>query len=266
MTPARLFASVLVALAPSSRSLRRRARTRPPPAQQFKKGVELYDKKQYAEALEHFRTAYREKPSAGIKQNIALCLKGLGRPVEAATAFDEALDEGQGTLKPETQRGDRARARRPLEDRRDGSRSRSSTSRASRSTASRSRSSARRPAASGTRAFASGAHRRPIRLEPGIYDLHGARARATRIPRRRSSALVAGSPVDATFVLVGRRAPRDRSRAPERHRRDRQGRWRRGRARRVERDRRRREPQGRGLRAGPQDDDARRRRHRRRVD
>ena len=60
----------------------------------FRRGVELYDKKQYEPALESFRAAYAEKPAAGIKRNIALCLKGLGRPVEAATAFDEALDEG----------------------------------------------------------------------------------------------------------------------------------------------------------------------------
>src|SRR5688572_11505723 len=71
----------------------------------FKKGVELYDRKQYAEALESFKAAYAEKRSAGIKQNIALCLKGLGRSVEAATALDEALDEGQSTLKPETKAG-----------------------------------------------------------------------------------------------------------------------------------------------------------------
>ncbi|MEA2748264.1 MAG: hypothetical protein QOI41_2407, partial [Myxococcales bacterium] len=67
----------------------------------FRKGVDLYDRKQYAAALESFRAAYAEKPSAGIKQNIGLSLKGLGQPIDAATAFDEALDEGEGTLKPE---------------------------------------------------------------------------------------------------------------------------------------------------------------------
>ena len=71
----------------------------------FRKGVELYDRKQYKEALESFKAAYAEKQSAGIKQNIALCLKGLGYTVEAATALDEALDEGQSTLKPETKAG-----------------------------------------------------------------------------------------------------------------------------------------------------------------
>ncbi|AKU98672.1 hypothetical protein AKJ09_05336 [Labilithrix luteola] len=68
----------------------------------FRKGVALYDKKAYQPALDEFEIAYREKPSPGIKQNIALCLKGLQKPVQAATAFDEALAEGKDTLKPDT--------------------------------------------------------------------------------------------------------------------------------------------------------------------
>lgn len=68
----------------------------------FRRGVALYDEKRFAEAERAFREAYAEKPSAGIKQNIALSLKGQGKLVEAASTFDEALDEGKTTLKPET--------------------------------------------------------------------------------------------------------------------------------------------------------------------
>lgn len=70
--------------------------------QHFKRGIELYDAKKFAEAEKAFRDAYAERPSAGIKQNIALSLKGQNKIVEAATLLDEALDEGQTTLKPET--------------------------------------------------------------------------------------------------------------------------------------------------------------------
>src|SRR5690606_6225942 len=67
----------------------------------FRRGVELYDAKRFEAALIEFQTAYEKQPSATIKQNIALTLKALERPADAASAFDEALEEDRGTLSPE---------------------------------------------------------------------------------------------------------------------------------------------------------------------
>jgi hypothetical protein len=165
--------------------------------QHFKKGIELYDRKRFAEALEAFQEAYREKPSATIKQNIALSLKGLDRPAEAAAAFDEALEEGRTTLKPETARAiERELAelskvvatmnftvvgedRRPVEGAvivvtLEGDR---------------------------PRELAPGAHHRPIRLMPGLYTF-SARALGHAEPPPKRLAIVSGAPVDATFVVT----------------------------------------------------------------
>ncbi|MBX3209619.1 MAG: tetratricopeptide repeat protein [Labilithrix sp.] len=166
----------------------------------FKRGIDLYDKKQYAEALAAFQDAYREKPSAGIKQNIALSLKGLNRLADAATSFDEALDEGKDTLKPET----RAAIERELAE-------------LSRSVATLKLSVVtedRRPvedavvsiqpaAPPGSKAepLPPGAHRRPIRLMPGIYTFT-AHAPGYADPPEKKFALVTGAPVDATFMMV----------------------------------------------------------------
>jgi|GEM_PF-2026830 len=166
----------------------------------FKKGIEHYDKKRFAEALAAFQDAYREKPSAGIKQNIALSLKGMSRLVEAAGAFDEALDEGKDTLKPET----RAAIERELAE-------------LSQSVATVNLAvvtddkapvegavvyvlSASAPAGTKPRPLAPGALRRPIRLEPGIYTF-AAHAEGYPDPPAKKLALVSGPPVDATFVM-----------------------------------------------------------------
>ncbi len=166
----------------------------------FKKGIELYDKKQYAEALAAFQDAYREKPSAGIKQNIALSLKALNRPAEAATAFDEALDEGKDTLKPET----RAAIERELAD-------------LSKTVATVNLSvvtedkkpvegavvsllPANAPPGAKPQPLAPAALRRPVRLLPGIYTF-AAHAPGYADPPEKKLALVSGAPVDATFVL-----------------------------------------------------------------
>lgn len=166
----------------------------------FKKGIELYDKKQYAEALAAFQDAYKEKPSAGIKQNIALSLKGLNRPAEAATSFDEALDEGKDTLKPETRAAiERELAelsknvatvnlsvvtedKRPVED------------------AVVSILPANAPPGAKPQPLAPGALRRPIRLTPGIYTF-SAHVSGYPDPPEKKLALVSGAPVDATFVM-----------------------------------------------------------------
>ena len=160
--------------------------------QYFRHGVDLYDKKQYQPALESFQKAYAEKPSPGIKQNIALCLKGLGRPVEAATAFDEALDEGQGTLKLEVRAamehelGELSKIlatvrlkiissvdNKPMDDvvvTVDG------------------------------KALSPAALKRPVRLEPGIH-VFTAHADQLADPPEKKLSILAGSPVDATFEL-----------------------------------------------------------------
>ena len=159
----------------------------------FKHGVDLYDKKQYQPALESFQKAYAEKMSPGIKQNIALCLKGLGRPVEAATAFDEALDEGQGTLKPEV----RAAMEKELVE------------------LAKILATIRLKVVSlpdqlpvddvvvsvDGKPLSAAALHRPIRLEPGIhvFTAHGDRYQD---PPEKKLSLLAATPVDATFGVV----------------------------------------------------------------
>ena len=163
----------------------------------FRKGVELYDRKQYAPALESFRAAYREKPSAGIKQNIGLCLKGLGQPIEAATAFDEALDEGgagtaEGTLKPEV----RASMEQELV----------TLSKVVATVRLKVISAADKQPVDNVvvtvdgRALSPAALRRPVRLEPGIH-VFTAHAEGLADPPEKKLSILAGSPVDATFEL-----------------------------------------------------------------
>ncbi|MBX3230690.1 MAG: PEGA domain-containing protein [Labilithrix sp.] len=163
----------------------------------FKKGIELYDKKLFVEALSEFQDAYREKPSAGIKQNIALCLKGLNRPADAASAFDEALDEGKDTLKPET----KAAIERELTEL-----SRSvATVKITIVGADEKKAAATvisiTPAGQPTHSLAPGAQRRPIRLMPGIYTF-SAKIPGQADPEPKKFALVTGAPVDASFGSV----------------------------------------------------------------
>ena len=160
--------------------------------QYFKHGVDLYDKKQYQPALESFQKAYAEKTSPGIKQNIALCLKGLGRPIEAAVAFDEALDEGQGTLKPEV----RAAMEHELVE----------LSKILATVRLKVVSSADRTPLEGAvvsvdgKPLSAAQLRRPIRLEPGIH-VFTAHADKLADPPEKKLSILAGSPVDATFEI-----------------------------------------------------------------
>lgn len=159
----------------------------------FKKGIDLYDRKQYEPALESFRAAYAEKPSPGIKQNIALSLKGLGKNVEAATAFDEALDEGRDSLKPDT----KAAIERELAD-------------LSKVVATMNLKVVampeRTPVDDATltidgQPVAPAAMKRPIRLEPGIHVFR-AKAPGFSDPPEKKLSFLAGQPVDATFELT----------------------------------------------------------------
>ena len=185
------LASLLVALALLTHGARAHADSALA-REYFKRGVDLYDKKQYQPALESFQKAYAEKTTPGIKQNIALCLEGLGRPVEAATAFDEALDEGQGTLKPAV----RAAMEKELVE------------------LSKILATVRLQVVSSTdqkaietavvsvdgKPLSAAALRRPIRLEPGIH-VFTAHADKLADPPEKKLSILAGSPVDATFAI-----------------------------------------------------------------
>lgn len=160
--------------------------------QHFRKGVDLYDRKQYAPALESFRAAYAEKPSAGIKQNIGLCLKGLGRPIEAATAFDEALDEGEGTLKAEV--------RASMEQELAGLSRVIATVRLKVVAVADKHPLDNVVVTVDGAALTPAALRRPVRLEPGIH-VFTAHADGLADPPEKKLSILAGSPVDATFEL-----------------------------------------------------------------
>lgn len=160
----------------------------------FGKGIDLYDKKQFQGALAEFEAAYREKPSAGIKQNIALSLKGLNRPADAATALDEALDEGKDTLKPETKQA----IDRELTDLSKVV----ATVLVTISGADEKRTAETvvtiQPAGQAVRSLAPGAQRRPIRLMPGMYTF------TAKIPgvlpgEPKKLALISGAPTEITF-------------------------------------------------------------------
>jgi len=185
------LAPVLVALALLSHGGHARAddgRAR----EYFKRGVELYDKKQYQPALESFQKAYAEKTSPGIKQNIALCLKGLGRPVEAASAFDEALDEGQDSLKPEV----RAAMEKELVE----------LAKILATVRLQVVSAADQKPLEGVvvsvdgKPLSAAALHRPIRLEPGIH-VFTAHGDTFADPPEKKLSILAGSPVDATFAI-----------------------------------------------------------------
>lgn len=159
----------------------------------FSKGIELYDKKQFQGALTEFEAAYKEKPSAGIKQNVALCLKGLNKPAEAATAFDEALDEGKETLKPETKQAierelvDLSKVVATVQITILGDEKRAAESVVT-----------IQPAEQPARTLAPGAQRKPLRLMPGIYTF------SAKIPGQPPStpkklALISGPPTEVTF-------------------------------------------------------------------
>jgi hypothetical protein len=158
----------------------------------FKKGIELYDKKQYADALTSFQEAYKEKPSGGIKQNIALCLKGLNKPVEAATAFDEALDEGKDTLKPDT----KAAIERELAEL---SKTVATVNITVTGDAAATVISVQ-PVGQAVHALPPGAQRRPIRLMPGLY-IFSAKIPGQPTPEPKKLALISGAPTEVTFGI-----------------------------------------------------------------
>jgi hypothetical protein len=160
----------------------------------FSKGIDLYDKKQFAGAQTEFEAAYKEKPSAGIKQNIALCLKGLTKYAEAATAFDEALDEGKDTLKPETKQ---AIERELAELSKIVATVQVTIAGADEKRVAETVVSIQ-PAGQPVHALAAGAQRRPIRLMPGMYTFS---AKIPGVPpaEPKKLALISGAPTEITF-------------------------------------------------------------------
>ena len=70
----------------------------------FENGIHLYDQQppDYEGALAEFRAAEKDKPSPGIKRNIALCLRALHRYGEAIDELDAMLATGGDSLKPAT--------------------------------------------------------------------------------------------------------------------------------------------------------------------
>lgn len=161
----------------------------------FKRGIDLYDHKKFPEALVEFQAAYREKPSGGIKQNIALSYKGMNEPVKAANAFEEALDEGRTTLKPET----REAIERELAEL---TRDKVATIRIAvvDSTAEPAKPLDGATIAVDGAPLAPDAARRPIHLAPGIHVFTAHRDGFADPPEKRLG-LVVGAPVDATFQM-----------------------------------------------------------------
>lgn len=160
----------------------------------FSKGIDLYDKKQFQAAQVEFEAAYKEKPSAGIKQNIALCLKELNKPAEAATAFDEALDEGKDKLKPEV----KEKIERELAD----LSKTVATVQITIAGADDKRVSETvvtiQPAGQAARSLPPGGQRRPIRLMPGMYTF-SAKIPGVPPPEPKKLALISGAPTEVTF-------------------------------------------------------------------
>lgn len=70
----------------------------------FQNGIHLYDQQppDYEGALAEFRAAEKDKPSPGIKRNIALCLRALHRYGEAMDELEAMLATGGDNLKPQT--------------------------------------------------------------------------------------------------------------------------------------------------------------------
>ncbi len=61
--------------------------------QHYRRGIELYQRRQFAEALDAFRSGQSQYPSPNIRLYIARSLRGLGRLDEAATEYDLAARE-----------------------------------------------------------------------------------------------------------------------------------------------------------------------------
>jgi hypothetical protein len=62
---------------------------------EFKKGMELYDSKQYTEAIDRFEASYDAVPSPNSRLMVARCLRELGKVGQAYAMFEEGLVEAE---------------------------------------------------------------------------------------------------------------------------------------------------------------------------
>jgi hypothetical protein len=93
-----LFFALLLASQPSAPPADSAAKAQ---AQQLlREGTRLYRKGQYQDALERFSAAYSLFASPKLQFNVGQANRELGRPVEAATAFERFLAEPAGAPQP----------------------------------------------------------------------------------------------------------------------------------------------------------------------
>lgn len=67
----------------------------------FQEGVQQYANRQFAEALESFRRAYRLRPHPSVLVNIANCYMNLDRPADAASTFERFLADPTTSPSPQ---------------------------------------------------------------------------------------------------------------------------------------------------------------------
>lgn len=67
----------------------------------FQTGVQRYQARDFAAALESFQNAYRIAPHPSVRKNIAACYDELGRTAEAVTEFELFLSESPNVPAPE---------------------------------------------------------------------------------------------------------------------------------------------------------------------
>lgn len=92
-TPIAVAIAVAVsALAASSPAIAQSAKDKAKATALLKQGAALLEKKDYAEALERFQSAFAIVPSPKIHFNIGLAYEGLARPARAWDAFQKYLD------------------------------------------------------------------------------------------------------------------------------------------------------------------------------
>jgi hypothetical protein len=78
------------------------ARAQPSNEPHFVRGVELYDRRQYAEALLEFQASRAVRDTASVARNMGLCLRAMSRYVEAIAELRRYLELGGDRVPAET--------------------------------------------------------------------------------------------------------------------------------------------------------------------
>jgi tetratricopeptide (TPR) repeat protein len=65
--------------------------TLPRAREQYRLGLELYDERQYEQALERFRTSFNAFPSPNSELYVARCYRAMGRTEEAIVAYERTV-------------------------------------------------------------------------------------------------------------------------------------------------------------------------------